>query len=119
MMNMRYPMMMVKSSDLYGSATLDSGNQQGRIARLVRLACGRMNRYFNHAEEQAMSNQQKDNPSPGGTAPVHGQPGKAGDGGQGLRRKEKDDTGGPRGDELSNAVGAAAGDANKGGASTA
>lgn len=118
-------MMMVKSSDLYGSATLDSGNQQGWTARLVGLACGRMNRYFNHAEEQAMSNQQKHNPSPGGAVPVQGQSGKAGSdvagkaGGQGLRRKEKDDTGGPRGDELSNAVGVAAGDANKGGASSA
>lgn len=44
-----------------------------------------------------MSNQQKDNQASGGSGA-----------GQGLRRKEKDDTGGPRGDELSNAVGAAA-----------
>jgi hypothetical protein len=62
-----------------------------------------MDRYSNHAEEQIMSNQQKDTQSSGST----------GDGGQGLRRKEKDDTGGPRGDELSNAVGAAAGGASK------
>jgi hypothetical protein len=116
MMNMRYPLMMVQSSDLYGSVTLDSGNQQGRIARLVHLACGRMYGYFNHAEEP-MSNQQKDKQASGGSG-VAGKAGgtdaaagagMGGDGGQGLRRKEKDDTGGPRGDELSNAVGAAAG----------
>lgn len=74
-----------------------------------------------------MSNQQKDNQASGGSD-VAGKAGgtdaaagagMGGDGGQGLRRKEKDDTGGPRGDELSNAVGAAAGDSNKGGASSA
>jgi len=63
-----------------------------------------------------MSNQQKDSQAPGGSD-VAGKAGgtdaaagagTGGDGGQGLRRKEKDDTGGPRGDELSNAVGAAA-----------
>jgi hypothetical protein len=102
-----------------------------------------MGRNSNHAEEQTMSNQQKDNPSsgstgagsmsrsdttsPGAAVPVQGQSGKVGsevagkagtdaaagasmggDGGQGLRQKGKDDTGGPRGDQLSNAVGAAA-----------
>jgi hypothetical protein len=83
-----------------------------------------MNRYSNHAEDEPMSNQQKDNPSPGGSG-VAGKAGgtdaaagasMGGDGGQGLRRKEKDDTGGPRGDELSNAVDAAAGAPNKDGA---
>jgi hypothetical protein len=98
-----------------------------------------MGRNSNHAEEQTMSNQQKDNPSsgstgagsmsrsdttsPGAAVPVQGQSGKVGsevagkagtdaaagasmggDGGQGLRQKGKDDTGGPRGDQLSNAV---------------
>lgn len=66
-----------------------------------------------------MSNQQKDKHSSSGT----------GAGGEGLRKQDKDDTGGPRGDALSGAVGAAAaGDpgkdsipppAGKGGASKA
>lgn len=44
-----------------------------------------------------MSQQQKDTASSGGT----------GAGSQGLRKQDRDDTGGPRGDALSNAVDAA------------
>lgn len=52
-----------------------------------------------------MSNQQKDKQSSSAT----------GAGGEGLRKQDKDDTGGPRGDALSGAVGAAAagGDSGK------
>lgn len=76
----------------------------------------------------AGSMSRSDTTSPGGAVPVQGQSGKVGsdvagraggtdaaagagmggDGGQGLRQKGRDDTGGPRGDQLSNAVGAAA-----------
>ena len=76
----------------------------------------------------AGSMSRSDTTSPGGAVPVQGQSGTVGsgvagraggtdaaagasmggDGGQGLRQKGKDDTGGPRGDQLSNAVGAAA-----------
>ena len=76
----------------------------------------------------AGSMSRSDTTSPGGAVPVQGQSGKigsevagkaggtdaaagasmGGDGGQGLRQKGQDDTGGPRGDQLSNAVGAAA-----------
>jgi len=75
-----------------------------------------------------MSKQQKDNPSSAGSDAAAGA-GMGGDGAQGLRRQDRDDTGGPRGDALGGAVGAAAGDDpgkgsvpapdNKGGASAA
>lgn len=66
-----------------------------------------------------MSKQQKDNPSSGstgaGSMPRSDTTSHGGEGqGQGLRRQERDDTGGPRGDALGGAVDAAAGGTSNG-----